>query len=148
MSRRSWMVGSVTFSCHSRRTCSTPARRSDDLGRVVVDRLLQRRDAAVGRFLATVIGIEETFLAGQQIAAHSGFHIHSRANDSRRVAQHLMGVFHHLIGVDDSVDAVDADAAKHHQKDQRGTDPDQYLRFRLQIRELESREFRCNFLRG
>ena len=28
MSRRSWMVGSVTFSCHSRRIFSASARRS------------------------------------------------------------------------------------------------------------------------
>ena len=109
---------------------------------VVFNRPLQRRDPYVGLLFTSVVRLQEPILAGQQIAAHSGFHVNGGTDDGRCLAQHIVGMINRFFGFDEGADAVGRHAAKEEHEKQRSANGDENFRPCIQILEFHLR-FQC-----
>ncbi|MNM81911.1 hypothetical protein D3C81_939280 [compost metagenome] len=90
------------------------ALQAVNLLRVVRHHLLQALDTGDHLRLGHLVGIEKAFFAGEQEAAHAGFHVD-------RQLDRLVGVVDHPIGVLDPLDGrqqVADDGDEHHRTEQ------------------------------
>ncbi|MNG93289.1 hypothetical protein D3C79_522470 [compost metagenome] len=78
-----------------------------DLLRVVLDHAAQALQAAEDARLGHLVGVEETLFAGEQEAAHAGFHVDRQLDRFVGIADHLVGVLDPLHGRKQVVDHRD-----------------------------------------